>query len=603
MALFKPPPAAGGFITALQLALAFRSNAPGAMMRLAIVALLSICFAWVLFAALYHPHEHLDDEGASFRDSSAIAGAMPGRPSVVRRRVHGSVGPVVKPKGGAFWEASCLSCASLSSPLTPPPTPSLSRLTPRRAGPSMLSYLGETFNLRQCSCYRDWASRPGEPVCKCDKMCPARVTPLFLTEAEGQALCSLEEAQGYNCYAGCDGDEVKWYAKGCGDGAAQEQCDKPILAPRREARLKAAQEPPAAAPPPPQEPAAAAAAAPPPPADPPQAPVPGKGNADKIGDVPLPYSPAEYVDLRGLKCEKRGGNVTCFLEDEQGREVCPPSVTLDYLANPSDQYLCSAEMSRQYYCTVGCQEGNPEVRWGANEVAWCSQPGNAAGCPVRKPPVARAALANLPEWSAPVEPVSPCQAAWKAGERPKTPIARVSVGLLTHEPISFRASMTTYEALGLFDVFGEFMIYINKRTPATDEVAAEFASRHANIRVMGSEENIGILRAMNLLVAAAKEPHFMFLERDFQLLEPATCIVEQLNAGVKLLEAGTAHVVRYRHKKHPGRPNWAARMFMGKEDEVFKRGQPNLFCNHHYWYEEPEKRWPDKLWVCMKVGD
>ncbi len=296
------------------------------------------------------------------------------------------------------------------------------------------------------------------------------------------------------------------------------------------------------------------------------------------------------------------------MEDEQGRELCPASVTPDYLANPSDQYLCTPPEAKRYYCTVGCQEGNAEVRWGAHEAKWCNAQGNAGGCPKRAAPVARASYKSKP-WSAPARPLSACQAAWAAGERPKAALPGLSVGLLTHEPRSFADSMATYEALGLFDVIGEFMIYINKRTPAVDAVAADFASRHPTIRVMGSVENVGILRGMNYLIGNASAPYFMFLERDFQLIEPATCVVEQLAAGLKMLAAGTAHVMRYRHRRQPGRPNWAARMFMGKEDEVFKRGQPNLFCNHHYWYDAAyaktlnltggaEVRWPDKYWAC-----
>ena len=145
------------------------------------------------------------------------------------------------------------------------------------------------------------------------------------------------------------------------------------------------------------------------------------------------------------------------------------------------------------------------------------------------------------------------------------------------------------------------MIYINKRKPEVDAVAEDFAKRHKSIRIMGTSENVGILRGMNYLVGNATQPYFMFLERDFQLIEPSTCVVEQLEAGIKMLKAATAHVVRYRHKRHPGRPNWAARMFKGREDDVFKNGQPNLFCNHHYWYPEPEKRWPDKIKICNEV--
>ena len=87
----------------------------------------------------------------------------------------------------------------------------------------MVAWLGEKYNLRKCVCYRDWDKREeGESVCKCDKMCPSYVTPEWLTEAEGQALCSLESAQGYNCYAGCEDGEPKWFAKGCGSGPSDE---------------------------------------------------------------------------------------------------------------------------------------------------------------------------------------------------------------------------------------------------------------------------------------------------------------------------------------------------------------------------------------------
>lgn len=36
-------------------------------------------------------------------------------------------------------------------------------------------------------------------------------------------------------------------------------------------------------------------------------------------------------------------------------------MTAEWLAFPKDQYLCSADMAHQFYCTVGCQEGNDEV--------------------------------------------------------------------------------------------------------------------------------------------------------------------------------------------------------------------------------------------------
>ena len=160
-------------------------------------------------------------------------------------------------------------------------------------------------------------------------------------------------------------------------------------------------------------------------------------------------------------------------------------------------------------------------------------------------------------------------------------------------------SLKTYEANGFFDLVPEFMVYVNKRTPEIDAVLAPYVKKYApKFRVMGDATNVGIARGMIYLTGNATKPYFLFLERDFQLIEPDTCVYEQLRAGVELIQAGKAHVVRYRHRRKPGRPNWAEKMFRGHEDDVFKGGQPNLFCNHYYWVPEPEKRWPDKIWIC-----
>lgn len=174
--------------------------------------------------------------------------------------------------------------------------------------------------------------------------------------------------------------------------------------------------------------------------------------------------------------------------------------------------------------------------------------------------------------------------------------------MLTHEPHSMRDTLETYERLGLFDVAQEFLVYINKRRPEVDDVLVPYLTKYGTkIKVMGDANNYGIARGIMFLTGNASNEYFLFLERDFQLIEPAPCIFEQLTAGIKMVEAGTADVVRYRHRHKPGRPNWAEKMFRGHEDDVFKGGQPNLFCNHYYWVSEPEKRWPDKMWICNKV--
>jgi hypothetical protein len=120
------------------------------------------------------------------------------------------------------------------------------------------------------------------------------------------------------------------------------------------------------------------------------------------------------LELRGLHCEMLAGVERCYNEDAQGRELCPPFVTSAWLQNPQDQYACLPERADKYYCTVGCQEGNDEVRWGAHEIAWCEQAGNKGACPPRASPVPRAGWAPAP-WSEVKRPPTACQAAAAAG--------------------------------------------------------------------------------------------------------------------------------------------------------------------------------------------
>ena len=413
------------------------------------------------------------------------------------------------------------------------------------AGPPFRPFLvdeeaGIEFNLRLCECRKDYKELKGQPgVCRCRGLCGAFVDPAFLTEAAGQSLCSLYSPTGYKCYAECDNEnsEVKWFATPCG-GPAQEECD-PILKPSQAQRelAKAKEEE--------TRKAAEAAKVPAVPASPPKS------------ESQISYDPKDVVDLRGLQCEMLNGKEQCFYEDAQGRELCPESITSEYLNMPKDQWSCQPENAEKFFCTVGCQEGNPEIRWGANEISWCNA--NRGAC-TPKPSVIPKAQFTLRPWSGVPDPVLPCQERAKAGQKPPV-IPELTVGLLTHEPKSMRDSLATYEAMGLFDVVSEFLVYVNKRRPEVDIELEPYVKKYPGVvRVMGDEHNYGIARAMSFLTGNASQPYFLFLERDFQLIEPSTCVYEQLVSGIEIIKKKKAHVVRYRHKLHPGRPNWAERM-------------------------------------------
>ena len=158
---------------------------------------------------------------------------------------------------------------------------------------------------------------------------------------------------------------------------------------------------------------------------------------------------------------------------------------------------------------------------------------------------------ELKPWSEDRGPIKPCQAAHASGIAPKV-VDGVTLGLLTHESVSFADSMETYDSNGLFDVVPEILIYVstwvccvflccdvlfairiclcvcfcahclpvqmNGRNPQMEEVAQRYIVKHpGKIKLMGDGQNRGIARAMVAMTQAAKGPYFLFMERDFQV--------------------------------------------------------------------------------------
>jgi hypothetical protein len=588
-------------------------GALGTLVKVMIFGGFAASLGWVMFAATV-PEADVSRPGGDFVQS--------------RRRLSLiSKAPVVKPRARelrrtgvvAAWGTSTSTQSHTTRglkttpihPPTPPPPP-----LPAAAALPYREWVGDAYNLRGCQCLKDWEKQPANTpgLCRCEGVCPPHVNPPFLTEAKGQSLCSLEYQTGYRCQAVCqhtseneedDAVHVNWLAYPCGGGEHQEECDKPIHAARKKAREAAEANPPAAAaaeeekkkaPEPAPEAAPPAKKADPPP----PAPAKEKEKAEYTGPGALTWDPKDVWDLRGLGCEEKDGVEQCYYEDSQGRELCPPGVTHETLNAPVNQFLCSAEMAKQYYCTAACQSGNPELRWNAHEVSWCYAPANKGSCPPRPTPIPKADF-KLKPWSEPPDIVLPCEAAAARGEKPPGIVKDLTFAVLTHEPRSLRDSLATYEANGLFGLTNEFLIYVNGRKPEIDAEIAPYVKKYPKtVRIMGDAGNHGILRGMNWLTGNSSNPYFLFLERDFQLIEPATCVYEQLTAGVEMVKAKTAHVVRYRSRRHAGHPNWAELMFRGHEDDVFKGHQPNLFCNHYYWVPDPDKRWPDKMWICRE---
>ena len=460
--------------------------------------------------------------------------------------------------------------------------------------------LPKLYDLRNCECTVEgvlYSGRfegspglgraPATCVCSGDKSkaCPADTNIDFFTDAIGQDVCSLRRYTGYGCTAGCFGlgEAVSWYGHSCAipggepdkEGRSLQPCAPLVVSPSHTPSASMTLRPPQ-----------------PPPA--------------------VTWDASRMVDLRGLRCELHpgsGGRERCFSEDSQGRTLCPDFVTSEYLRNPPAGgehgvggdivTQCGPANAKAVYCTAHCQPGNDRVQWWTHDYAYCYSKDGAWACPsMRVEALVHAASFTVRPWSEPSPSAMPCRAAAEAGLAPGV-VENLSVGLLTHEPRAFELSMATYEALGLFAVVKEFLIFINGRNPATEAVVAPYAAKHPGLfRILGNETNLGIAAGMIELTNAATYENFLFMERDFWLVEPATCVVEQLRAGVALLDTRKVHVVRYRHQIKAGRPNWAENFFLGHEDDAFVGRQPNLACNIFYWVNNTVQRWPDKFIEC-----
>ena len=461
--------------------------------------------------------------------------------------------------------------------------------------------LPRMYDLRNCACTvggKEYSGRFEGPrelgrapaVCFCGgekgkgRGCPPETNIDFFTDAIGQDVCSLRRFTGYGCTAGCFGaaEAVSWYGHSCAipgvpdkDGRALPECAPLVVSPSNTPSPSMTLRPPLA-----------------PPA--------------------VTWDAEAVVDLRGLKCElhpESGGKERCFSEDSQGRTLCPAFVTSAYLRSPpatgpnavgGDIALqCGPAMAKQVYCTAHCQPGNDRVQWWTHDYNYCYSKDGAWACPSMKvEALVPKAKFTVQPWSEASPAPQPCHVAAEAGVAPGV-VENLSVGLLTHEPRAFELSMATYEALGLFSVVKEFLIFINGRNPATEAVVQPYIAKHPGLfRVLGNETNLGIAAGMIELTSAATYDNFLFMERDFWLVEPATCVVEQLRAGVALLDTRKVHVVRYRHRVKAGRPNWAENFFLGHEDDAFVGRQPNLACNIFYWVNNTMERWPDKFLEC-----
>lgn len=125
---------------------------------------------------------------------------------------------------------------------------------------------------------------------------------------------------------------------------------------------------------------------------------------------------------------------------------------------------------------------------------------------------------------------------------------RPGLGLLCWKNYeTFRAALSTYAEAGLFELFGEKLIWFQEIDDEARALGAEFG-----LPVSGSSQNRGILGGFQSLAGAMQSEVLVLLENDLPLIEPVEEARQQLETAFRAVRSGEVQVFRLRHTEFPG---------------------------------------------------
>lgn len=118
-------------------------------------------------------------------------------------------------------------------------------------------------------------------------------------------------------------------------------------------------------------------------------------------------------------------------------------------------------------------------------------------------------------------------------------------------------TLESYKKYGLDQTDTDKIIFFQEISAEDIEIAQRYGYSY-----IGAETNIGIGPAYARLIQEAKGEFFLFLENDWELIEPD--VDKRIKTAKYFLENEVIDVARFRHRKNPGSPLWT-RQFVGRE--------------------------------------
>lgn len=154
---------------------------------------------------------------------------------------------------------------------------------------------------------------------------------------------------------------------------------------------------------------------------------------------------------------------------------------------------------------------------------------------------------------------------------------------LSHRTL--RSTLDSYEKNGLLRFADEKLIFFQEMSHTDIRIAERYG-----LDYFGSEQNLGIGEGFQRLAEKATGDLVLYLQNDFVLVENLDQDSSELTAAMQMLQDKEIDVALFRHRQHPGVPNWAEDNVKGNE----ARWQSHLF-NSIYWMESPELAYPEKI--------